>query len=46
MIRTPSCPDGMCGGCPRCGWPDPEPTVEELEDLAEQQIAAEEATCV
>jgi hypothetical protein len=36
----------MCGGCPRCGVPDSEPTDAELEDLAMQQIDAEEdASC-
>jgi hypothetical protein len=35
----------MCGGCPRCGCPDPKPTDEELEDLAMQQIDAEEDAC-
>jgi hypothetical protein len=46
MRPTPSCLDGACGGCPRCGCPDPEPSVAELEDLAAQQIDAEEdAAC-
>ena len=45
MTRTPSCPDGMCGGCPRCGVPDPEPSDADLEDRAARQIDAEADTC-
>lgn len=33
----------LCGGCADCDQPKPQPTDEDLEDLAEQQIAAEEA---
>lgn len=43
--RLTSCSDGMCGGCPRCGIPDPKPTDADLEDQAARQIDAEEAPC-
>lgn len=33
----------LFGGCSECARTDREPTDAELEDLAEQQIAAEEA---
>jgi hypothetical protein len=35
----------LCGGCADCGHHEPEPTDEDLEDLAMQQIDAEESTC-
>jgi hypothetical protein len=31
----------MCGGCPRCGFPDAKPSEAELEDLAEAIIDAD-----
>ncbi len=40
-IPLAGCPDGMCGGCPRCGCSDLKPTDEDLEDQAMQQIDAE-----
>jgi hypothetical protein len=32
----------MCGGCPRCGFPDAAPTEAELEDLAQAILDDEE----